>query len=370
MRNEASELISLLSQYPDAVNESGDVGGDLPLHTAAKWDRSEMATLLIKHGANVDATNLCGLTPLHCAASSSAYATAQVLMASGASTRLKAADGRVAYELAKDEQMRTVCGGGSLTLLDVIGGDEDDDGDEEEEDGGGDEVVDEEGGEYGEGSHKRMSAREAYALPRVSLLLDRHADANAVDAHNCTPLHLAGAKGWHEVRPPTRLDARACICSTRLLWHALALARTRPYGGPCLAQVAKLLLASRANPAHVYRRQTCLHVAAHQGDARMVSLLLGSTTNGADGGPSKGICGAIATSELLQATGRDGWTALGLAVRSGNVRVVKALVKLGASSTDIACSTSGKTALEVAAANRRDAILDLLASQGSNRRQS
>lgn len=116
MQNNTKDVKALLA-VGASVAERNDVGGDTALHTAAKWDRAEMAKLLIASRGDVNDINTWGVTPLHCAASSSAYETARVLCDAGASTDIKSADGRVAYELAKDDRMRALCGGASLAIF-------------------------------------------------------------------------------------------------------------------------------------------------------------------------------------------------------------------------------------------------------------
>ena len=71
-------------------------------------------------------------------------------------------------------------------------------------------------------------------------------------------------------------------------------------------------------------------------------------------------CGA----GLLDTPGRDGWTPLGFAARSGNVAIAKALLNAGAA-RDLPCNASGKTPREIAAINaksdgRAAALLQLL----------
>ena len=63
---------------------------------------------------------------------------------------------------------------------------------------------------------------------------------------------------------------------------------------------------------------------------------------------------------LLEAPGRDGWTPLGFAVRAGRVDIATALLEAGASPSRPAVSPSGRTAKEVAAANGRQAMIELL----------
>ena len=102
------------------IDERTDVEGDTALHTAAKWDRSQMAVLLLAKGANVDGRNDRGATPLHCAVSAGAYETARALLAAGAPTTAEANDGRVPYEMAKSDGMRTLCGGPSLAMFRAV----------------------------------------------------------------------------------------------------------------------------------------------------------------------------------------------------------------------------------------------------------
>ena len=67
---------------------------------------------------------------------------------------------------------------------------------------------------------------------------------------------------------------------------------------------------------------------------------------------------------LLDTPGRDGWTPLGFAARSGNVAIAKALLNAGAARNP-PCNASGKTPREIAAINaksdgRAAALLQLL----------
>ena len=56
--------------------------------------------------------------------------------------------------------------------------------------------------------------------------------------------------------------------------------------------------------------------------------------------------------------GRDGWRALGLAARAGEVEIVEALLDAGADPA--AVSATGKTALDIARLNKKDAIVEIL----------
>ncbi len=60
-----SEFQTLLKQHPDMINQKNSFGYT-PLHVAVFWDRPEITALLLKNGADPNATNNKGLTPLHC----------------------------------------------------------------------------------------------------------------------------------------------------------------------------------------------------------------------------------------------------------------------------------------------------------------
>lgn len=96
---------------------------------------------------------------------------------------------------------------------------------------------------------------------------------------------------------------------------------------------------------------TCLHQATLKGDAKMIALLLAAS-------------GAGAPPIQIDAPGRDGWTALCLAARSGNVPAAKAL--LGAGADAGLRMASGKTALEIATLNKKASMVALLSGAAPN----
>lgn len=139
----------------------------------------------------------------------------------------------------------------------------------------------------------------------VRLLLSAGADANVVDLELQTPLHVAILGGMHEVAE-LLLDAKA-----------------------------DLSLGCKAFGAN----NTALHQATILRDVRMIKLL---AKHGAD----------------VDARGRDGWTPLGLAVRSGNAETAKALLE--AKADPHAASGNGKTPLEIATLNKKKNLVELL----------
>lgn len=68
---------------PD-VTESSDIWAHTPLHTAAKYDAADAATLLLSLGARRDAADSAGKTPLDIAINKQALAVARVLLEAGA----------------------------------------------------------------------------------------------------------------------------------------------------------------------------------------------------------------------------------------------------------------------------------------------
>lgn len=55
-----------------------------PLHVAAKWGKSNMVSLLLEKGANIESKTRDGLTPLHCAARSGHEQVVDMLLERGA----------------------------------------------------------------------------------------------------------------------------------------------------------------------------------------------------------------------------------------------------------------------------------------------
>ena len=64
-----------------------------PLHVAAKWGKSNMVTLLLERGANLESKTRDGLTPLHCAARSGHENVVDVMIQRGAPISAKTKNG-------------------------------------------------------------------------------------------------------------------------------------------------------------------------------------------------------------------------------------------------------------------------------------
>ena len=74
--------------------------------------------------------------------------------------------------------------------------------------------------------------------------------------------------------------------------------------------------------------------------------------------------GGLEFATYVNSIGKDGWSALGLAARAGDAAIVQALLEAGADRA--AAMPNGKTALDVARLNRKDAVVALLEAPASS----
>ena len=86
-----AKLLELLRAHPEAVNSTNnDYEASLPIHFAAAGGYTNVLTVLLENGAEVNATNKSGRTPLHEAALRGRLEAARLLLQRGA--RLDATD--------------------------------------------------------------------------------------------------------------------------------------------------------------------------------------------------------------------------------------------------------------------------------------
>ena len=81
------------------VNQEG-LGEDRLLHFAASYESYEDVSLLLDHGAQVNAKGDIGLTPLHCAASKGKLEIVELLLKNGADRTIQNEFGETAADWA------------------------------------------------------------------------------------------------------------------------------------------------------------------------------------------------------------------------------------------------------------------------------
>ena len=91
-----------------------------PLHVAATSGDLELLEVKLR-AQDMQQINLPNCewrdwTPLHYAAQNSKYDTARLLIENGAKTDIQAQNGCCAYEMAKEDEMRALCGGPTLAM--------------------------------------------------------------------------------------------------------------------------------------------------------------------------------------------------------------------------------------------------------------
>src|SRR5262245_48996864 len=93
---------TLLAAGADVNARSVNLLSVLPLHSAVAGDHHAVAVVLIEAGADVNATQRHGWTPLHGAAQNGSAETVELLLAAGADPTARNDDGRSAAELADE----------------------------------------------------------------------------------------------------------------------------------------------------------------------------------------------------------------------------------------------------------------------------
>jgi hypothetical protein len=97
-----SGLETLLRKYPDLANDV-TTGGALPLHMCGMSRESQYAAgVLIEHGADLEALDTYGMTPLHRMASNNLPIGARFLLDAGADPRNTGLIGQTPYQIAQE----------------------------------------------------------------------------------------------------------------------------------------------------------------------------------------------------------------------------------------------------------------------------
>lgn len=96
--NDAGAAAALIEQGAD-VN-AVDVLGRTPLYTAAFYKRPDLGKLLLAHGAKVDVRDTTGLTPLHAAVLAGSADMITLLIGAGADVNTRSGTGKTPLHLA------------------------------------------------------------------------------------------------------------------------------------------------------------------------------------------------------------------------------------------------------------------------------
>ncbi|XP_067928929.1 serine/threonine-protein phosphatase 6 regulatory ankyrin repeat subunit B-like [Watersipora subatra] len=347
-----------LGADPNATDE----GGQTPLHLAAENDHSDVIKLFLKHKPDlVTMANTKGMTYAHIAASKGSVGVIRELMrfnrtvictaknSTNASTSL-----HLAAEGGHDDVVQVLLSAGADPLQENL-------------DGmtplhlaakhGHVEVVETLKNHL---SLTTSSSKNGFTALHVAahfgqtntvreLLTSLSAAVESVmvkegTEHGLTPLHLAAQSG-HEglVRvllnsPGVKVDAATSIHGSIPLHLAAQNGHT---------SVASLLLSKSTLLIHIQdkRGRTALHLAASHGMLEMVAMLLGQGTE-------------------INAMDKSGWTALHYASKAGHLDVVKLLADSGAST--LLESKDNRTAICYAAAANHTDVLSYLMSKEHN----
>lgn len=103
------KCLELLKQGGRWAVRQEDPCGCTALHVAAHCGSASMATLLLNHGAKVDACEAWEETPLHIAARSGSLEVCEILLDHGANIDMVNAHGKTALLLAGDAKQEAIC---------------------------------------------------------------------------------------------------------------------------------------------------------------------------------------------------------------------------------------------------------------------
>jgi ankyrin repeat protein len=290
-KGDIERIRKLISQGADA--NAKDNRGMTPLHKAAYYGRRQIAEVLIAKGANVNETDTAGQTPLHIAANFGAKFVPELLLAKGADVNARDNSGNTAlHEAAGVWHV-------DKNVLEVLLAK------------GADVQARNEAGQTPLHRVSMIRRRDKRLELRAEVLLAYGAEVDVKDKSGNTPIHFAAENGHSKL-----ID--------------LLIAK-----GAVISKDDKLLADEEASFTAVWRNQV---------DVLKVFLDRGADVNAAD---------------------RWGWSLLHYTTWEGNTDTTKMLLEKGAN-PNIVERTEGRTPLHYAAFRGRKTVAEMLLAHGAN----
>lgn len=319
-----------------------------PLHTAAQKGDEKIAIFLLANGANINAIDNEGVTPLNEAISYKHGGLAKIFIEKKADVNAARRDGATPLHAAAQLNLPDIAvlliaqhavidprSETGITPLMLAAGNKNHDTAQ---------LLIEKGANVNaactdDGATPLDYAVGAGDLPMVSLLLAKGAKVDAVDSQKNTALHQAAMQNFAKIAEillvhHAKVDAVNDEGITPLMYAAM--------NGKC--EVARVLLnnGANANATDTVDGMTPLHCAALEGHADIVQLLLGKT-------------------DINKGSPPEGSTALMLASQRNHTGVIKILIANGAIAH--LAREDRSTALHIAARNGHVESVNLLLQQ-------
>lgn len=389
--NKVAEMEAALSLGvpPDVSNQMGQTA----LHIACLWGSFKVAEKLLDMGANVNIQNSRGQTPLHFAASARQRAkeVCEMLIKRGASKDIKDAGGRPPYEMADDDDIRTLLGGPDGRLFEYAATG----------------ALSELQGLLKNGSVPSVRVLDSKGRTALNIAISEKQleIAKALLAHDpgCldvpdsagdTAVHCAIDLGDPKVLQYL-LDLKPHINYQNLNPSEYAAGNWLLHGEAIMpvdktplhlaveageVECAKLLLSAGADVNILdFDKRSALHLALEQQEQELVELLVQSGANVnqtsqdfvsplhfvAQRGPGAVMKLLLDKGADVKLVNDDGWSALHLAARAGNAEKVQMLVVAGSAVS--APNSQGNTPLHLASVNGHAAVCKVLLENGADK---